>query len=91
MYEAWLNKPCGCVHRVPPLIIMDLGMPIMDGKEASKLILAMLKKAKTPDLTKIVALTSFTNKKTVDECLAIGMKEVFFKPLTAAHLAQMLL
>ena len=61
MYQAWFDLPCKCQYRVPSLIIMDIGMPVMDGKEASKIILNILKKSATPDITKIVALTSFTN------------------------------
>ena len=80
-YKKMLAKPCGCRLRVPPLIIMDIGMPVMDGKQASKEILALIKQ--TPHLTNIVALTSFTSQKIIDECLSLGMKEVYFKPLNA--------
>ena len=38
-YTEKLSLPCKCKNRVYPLIIMDIGMPVMDGKEASKLIL----------------------------------------------------
>ena len=84
MFKATLDKPCGCMLRTYRLIIMDLGMPVLDGKEASRIILQMQKEVQLPDqdeLTRIVALTSFTSQKIVDECLAIGMKDVTFKPL----------
>jgi CheY-like chemotaxis protein len=39
MFKELLDKPCGCMLRTYRLIIMDLGMPVMDGKEASRIIL----------------------------------------------------
>ena len=60
-------------------------MPEMDGKEASKRILSHVQKAiqdgEEEELTHIVALTSFTNEKNIEECLSIGIKKVYNKPL----------
>ena len=47
-------------------------MPVMDGIQASKLILRMVNEAINngeEELSHIVVLTSFTNDKTHDECL----------------------
>ena len=38
-YHASYLKPCGCKNRTFRLIFMDIGMPVMDGKEAIKRIL----------------------------------------------------
>lgn len=88
-YQEALNKPCGCVLRTFRLIIMDLGMPVMSGEEASEKILKLereVRKEGNDELTHIVALTSFTNKKVHDNCRSIGIKEVYLKPLTFAKL-----
>ena len=91
MYEEGLNKPCKCNLRTYTVIIMDLGMPVMCGQDASKIILAMMKKAEPGnELTHIVSLTSFTTQKTVDECLKIGMKKVYFKPLSKEDLHEIM-
>ena len=76
MYKKALNKECGCSKRVYPLIIMDLGMPVIGGEEASEEILKLMPKPKEnePELTHIVACTSYTNSKVEEQCLEIGMK-----------------
>ena len=68
------------------LIIMDLNMPVMNGFDASQKILDLyrqypkkLKLGQQP--VKIVALTSYTDKQTLDRCRAIGIDKVFHKPL----------
>jgi CheY-like chemotaxis protein len=91
LYEEALKKPCKCTSRTYKLIIMDLGMPVMNGQDASRFILAMMKKAE-PDveLTHIVSLTSFTSENIVKECLSIGMKKVYFKPLSREDLEEIM-
>ena len=84
MYTKAINKPCGCDLRAYRLIIMDLGMPNMDGEEASRQILKMAQRERAADqdeLTHIVVLTAFSNKKTLDSCHEIGIKKVYSKPL----------
>ena len=79
MYLDAFMRPCGCEYRAFKLILMDLGMPVMGGEEASKHIMKLMDKQK--DLTYIVAVTSFTNQKIISNCLNIGMKEVYSKPI----------
>ena len=35
LYADAVKSKCGCNFRVPRLIIMDLGMPVMGGEEAT--------------------------------------------------------
>jgi DNA-binding NarL/FixJ family response regulator len=50
----------------PDVILMDLSMPVMDGVEATRKVLAAL-----PE-TKIVVLTSFSDRAQVDRALQAG-------------------
>lgn len=85
--DLWA-KPCKCHFRSFRLIIMDIGMPEMDGIQASDLILKM--QQSESDLTHIVALTSFTTKQYVEKCKKAGIKEVYFKPLSLENLHQIM-
>ena len=44
MFTEGFEKPCHCNLRAYRLIFMDLNMPVMDGQEASKLILDLILK-----------------------------------------------
>ena len=37
-----LEKPCKCKNRIHRIIFMDINMPIMDGVEACKKIIALI-------------------------------------------------
>ena len=79
--ERWSNK-CKCKNRVFRLIIMDISMPVMDGIKASNLILKLQNAQRyDEELTHIVALTAHTNKEYITKCKAVGMKDVYNKPL----------
>ena len=41
-FKKELNKPCGCINRAYRLILMDIGMPVMDGIESSKRITRLM-------------------------------------------------
>lgn len=60
------------------LVIMDIGLPGIDGLEASRQILKTRKNSATP----IVALTGHLSKDKRQQCLDAGMQEMFPKPLT---------
>eukprot|EP00355_Strombidium_rassoulzadegani_P008592 CAMPEP_0168627602 /NCGR_PEP_ID=MMETSP0449_2-20121227/11350_1 /TAXON_ID=1082188 /ORGANISM="Strombidium rassoulzadegani, Strain ras09" /LENGTH=107 /DNA_ID=CAMNT_0008669869 /DNA_START=197 /DNA_END=516 /DNA_ORIENTATION=- len=64
-------------HRV---ILMDLNMPIKDGFDASREILAFARESCPAKAPKIMALTAFVGKDTVSKCEEIGMVEVLNKP-----------
>ena len=63
-------------------------MPVMDGFEASKKILELIKDE--PDYCRIVALTSYTDRKTRQQALKIGMKDLINKPMQVKDLQRMI-
>jgi CheY-like chemotaxis protein/HPt (histidine-containing phosphotransfer) domain-containing protein len=65
------------------LILMDIQMPIMDGTDATKLI---LQDGNCNELTPVVAVTANTRPADVKRYLAAGMKECVGKPLTVERL-----
>lgn len=66
---------------------MDLNMPQMTGEEASTAIFKLVAKQKKPvNQPAIIALTSQTNLKVKENCLKIGMKNLFNKPLNLEDL-----
>lgn len=69
-------------HHPYDAVYMDLGLPKMTGIEVCVKIRQFEKEAQNQS-TLIIAVTANDNQKTVDECLAAGMIEVIFKPLTA--------
>jgi CheY-like chemotaxis protein len=62
---------------------MDLQMPEMDGFEATEKILKLISDDPRQQTypCNIVALTSYTDNKTIERCYSIGMKDVIHKPL----------
>lgn len=67
------------VHR-PEVVLMDLQMPVLDGVEATRQILAAL-----PD-TRIVVLTSFSDRKRIDAALSAGAIGYQLKDATPAEI-----
>lgn len=61
------------------LILMDCHMPVLDGFDASKKIIAKYSESDRP---KIVALTASTMKDDIDRCYASGMSGFIGKPIT---------
>lgn len=59
------------------LVLMDIQMPVMDGKTATREILARLGAAAPP----IVGLTAHAVAEERDECLALGMRAYLTKPI----------
>ncbi len=64
------------------LIFMDLNMPVMDGCEAAKIILA------NHTGTKIIALTAMTEEETVDAIAGTGIIGYVTKPFNPESLSQ---
>lgn len=84
MYKKGLRKRCGCDFKTFRLIIMDLDLPRMNGKEASSLIFKMAsaaKKTNKAEMTHIVVMTSFLTKQLSEELISLGIKKIYSKPL----------
>ncbi len=74
-------------HRHYDIILMNIGMPRMDGITAAKRI-----RAKWPDADQpiIIAITAYILPDGRDRCLAAGMNDYIIKPVTMNDLAYIL-
>jgi CheY-like chemotaxis protein len=66
----------------PDLIVMDMGLPILDGWQATHRIRSMPATKNIP----IIALTAFVMAEDRTKCLAIGCNEYETKPVDFARL-----
>ncbi|WP_309665901.1 ATP-binding protein [Tabrizicola sp.] len=73
----------------PDLVLMDVSMPEMDGREATRWIRAHEAAQGLPPCP-IHALTAFVSTEERDDCLAVGMNGVLTKPLIRADLYALL-
>ena len=69
---------------LPDLILMDIGMPLLDGLSVAQLI----RDKKTNRLVPIIAVTAFSDIK--DEALKAGCADVIYKPVQPELLREML-
>ncbi len=70
-----------CKKIKPDVVLMDLDMPLMDGVDATNII-----KEENPDI-KIVALTSFAEKKLVAEAIKAGATSYILKNVSPETIA----
>ena len=100
LMKKGLEKNCNCIFKAYRLIFMDIQMPIMDGFEASKIIVNSLKQQKLNGdlnssinedsaLTHIIALTSFTQD-LKQQCFNVGIRDLCNKPLRLRKLCEIL-
>lgn len=78
-----------CAEFRPPLILMDLHMPDMDGIEATKILRSDILDKSKP-LIPIVALTADARSEVRQNCLDAGMDEFITKPVRVIDLRKML-
>ena len=69
-----------CRERQPDVVVMDVRMPIMDGIEATRLILAQ------PTSPRILMLTTFDLDEYIYDALAAGASGFLLKDVTAERL-----
>ncbi|MDO5630560.1 MAG: ATP-binding protein [Paracoccus sp. (in: a-proteobacteria)] len=73
----------------PDLILMDVSMPVMDGKQAAQAI-RRIEQASGLPRTRIVAVTAAVSDEDQAEVLASGIDEVLTKPVRRAALTEQL-
>jgi two-component system, cell cycle response regulator DivK len=66
------------------LVLMDIALPGIDGKEATRLIRAMPRFARLP----VIAVTAHASKGETEQILAAGVNSVVTKPVEHARLIQ---
>ena len=64
------------------MVLMDLGMPVMDGYEATRRI----RKKHSSTVLPIIALTANINMEVIDMCNAVGMNDFINKPIDVEKL-----
>jgi CheY-like chemotaxis protein len=79
------NNPCGSKCKPYELVLMDCGMPVMDGFEASRVLTEKKLKGELENFN-IVGCTAFTGEQTINECLSSGMENVITKPVNIVKL-----
>lgn len=67
------------------IIILDVKMPVMDGKRAASEIRALEQKQERSS-TIILGLTAYAEKQLIDELMQHGMNGVIHKPITEKEL-----
>lgn len=70
----------------PDLILMDIGLPVLDGIEAARLLRAT---PETRDIP-VVALTAFSDPDTRARALAAGCREFAAKPIEMKDLGEVI-
>lgn len=71
-----------CEHNDVDVVLMDIVMPLMDGSEATRRILALGKPLK------VIILTSFHEQEQVQKALKAGATSYLLKNVSAAELAE---
>lgn len=64
-------------NETPDLILMDIQMPVMDGKSALKMLRCEEKTRNIP----VIALTSYAMKGDREHCLKLGFADYISKPI----------
>jgi len=75
-------------HQTYDIVLMDMQMPVMDGIEATKRIVAKYPEKERPT---IIALTANVSKEDREKCYAVGMSDFITKPIKAGTIRELLI
>lgn len=75
-----------CRRRMPDVVLLDLGMPEVDGLKVA----AALRSMQGGDHVRLIAVTGWIRKRDVDAALAAGFDHYLVKPVTVDSLEPML-
>jgi CheY-like chemotaxis protein len=78
-----------CLEQAPQLVLMDVQMPVMDGRQACRKLRELQHAGSLPDFP-IVALTAHAMSIEREQCLAAGMDGYLSKPLALGALREAL-
>ncbi|CDW84159.1 histidine kinase-dna gyrase b-and hsp90-like domain containing protein [Stylonychia lemnae] len=90
LFQKNIMKQCCDVKY--KLVLMDLNMPVMDGYDATVLIIQSFRRVfpegvySNGDQLNIVAVTAFVNDENIRKCIRVGMKKVLHKPVNCEEL-----
>ncbi|TPX76123.1 hypothetical protein CcCBS67573_g02611 [Chytriomyces confervae] len=84
-YEIYISQLASI-----PLILMDLEMPVMNGREAAVKIRQFESANKSPSPIGIIAVTGNARPEQVSEALESGMTNVLLKPFTRDQLSEII-
>ena len=79
-----------CRKEAFDIIIMDIMMPELDGKEASRKIRSMADQREDAAEIPILAMTAQASTESIHQCKSAGMNECIFKPVNAKELIRLL-
>ncbi len=72
------------IEEKPNLILMDIMLPVMDGREATRIIRC---NPKTKDIP-ILAITALTNASDLSNCIEAGCSDYLVKPFSFQELQE---
>ncbi len=71
------------------LIFMDCNMPVMDGYEATQILVKKMEAGRVPRVP-VIGLSAYSSEEEIERCREAGMVEVIGKPISFENLKEKL-